>query len=246
MISSMLSAVIITLNEEKNIRRCLESIRDVVDEIIIVDSGSKDATVAICREFDAKVIATEWKGYAATKNFGNEKAAGEQILSLDADEALSPQLAASIQKVKGERSAFYFNRLTSYCGRWIYHCGWYPDAKVRLFPKGKARWEGKFVHEKLVLDQDLKEKHLAGDLLHYSYHTVEEHRQRIESYSTLHAKAMKAEGNHPSCFKLLFAPTFKFFKTYFLQLGLLDGKEGLLISYYSAKAVCLKIRKARG
>jgi glycosyltransferase involved in cell wall biosynthesis len=242
----MLSAIIITLNEENNIGRCLVSLKGVADEVLVIDSGSTDATSSICRENGAIVIETEWKGYAATKNFGNDQAKGDVILSIDADEVLSEQLRASIlkEKERGFSGAYSFNRLSSYCGKWVRYCGWYPDTKIRIFPKGEAHWEGEFVHEKLCIKDSVSLYHIHGDLLHYTYHTISEHRDQIERYSTLHAQQMRSEGRQCGLVKMLIAPIFKFFKTYILKLGIFDGVTGLLISYYSAKAVYLKYWKA--
>ncbi len=242
----MISAVIITLNEEKNIRRCLESVVRVADEIIIVDSRSTDATEMICSEFGVHFISTDWLGYSVTKNFGNSLANHDYILSLDADEVLSEQLISSVLAVKTQMDGVYkFNRLTNYAGKWVKHCGWYPDAKIRLFPKSKARWTGDFVHEILDFDDDLQVHHLKGDLLHFSYHSVQEHYERIEKYSTLHAEKMYAEGKRPVALKMYCSPLFKFLRDYVLKLGFLDGSTGFTICKISARAVYLKYKKLR-
>ena len=150
------------------------------------------------------------------------------------------------EKEKGLEGTYSFNRLTNYCGTFVKHCGWYPDAKIRIFPKEKALWEGDFVHETLrITDASLTNKHLKGDLLHYSYYTIEEHLQRIEKYSDLHAQKLKNEGKQPSVIKEIASPAAKFIKTYIMQLGFLDGKAGWHISRLSAKAVYLKYRKLR-
>jgi glycosyltransferase involved in cell wall biosynthesis len=242
----VISAVIITLNEEKNIRRCLESVARVADEIIVADSRSTDATEMICREFGVNFISTDWLGYSATKNYGNSKAKFDYILSLDADEVLSEQLTNSILDVKKNLNGVYqFNRLTNYAGKWVRHCGWYPDTKVRLFPKAKTRWTGDFVHEVLEFDENLPVHHLKGDLLHYSYHTIQAHYDRIEKYSTLHAEKMYAEGKQPGEFKMFISPLFKFLRDYLLKLGFLDGRTGFTICRISAKAVFLKYKKLK-
>jgi (heptosyl)LPS beta-1,4-glucosyltransferase len=240
-----ISAVIITYNEERNIARCIESALKVADEIIVVDSYSKDATADICYRYpQVKFFEKAWEGYSKNKNYANSLATYSYILSIDADEEITDELAFSILKEKENlNGAYAFNRLTNYCGYWIKHCGWYPDTKIRLFPKGKAFWEGDFVHEELKLDKDLPVKFLYGNLNHYSYYTQEEHLKRIEKYSDLHAQKMQAEGKKSNFIKQYLAPVFKFFKTYFLQLGVMDGYPGFIISFYSAKAVYLKYKK---
>jgi glycosyltransferase involved in cell wall biosynthesis len=244
-----LSAVIITFNEEKNIQRCIEAALPVADEIVVVDSFSTDKTPQLASNYEkVKFIQTQWEGYSKTKNFANQQASHHYILSLDADEFISPQLRDSIltEKEYGFTGTYSFNRLTNYCGQFVKHCGWYPDEKIRIFPKNKALWEGDFVHETLrVTDSSLKNKHLKGDLLHYSYYTISEHLQRIEKYAQLHAQKMKSEGKKFSAIKEWGSPAAKFIKTYFLQLGFLDGKAGWNISRLSAKAVYLKYNKLR-
>ncbi len=247
--TTKLSAVIITFNEEKNIGKCIEATLPVADEIIIVDSFSTDKTVEIARRFPkVTLIQHQWQGYSKTKNFANSQTQNRYILSLDADEFLSEKLQQSIlhEKEKGLSGTYSFNRLTNYCGTFVKHCGWYPDEKIRIFPKDKARWEGDFVHETLrITDPALTNKHLPGDLLHYSYYTIDEHRQRIEKYSSLHAEKLKVEGKKPSRLKEYGSPVAKFIKTYFLQAGFLDGTAGWNIARLSAKAVFLKYRKLR-
>lgn len=242
-----ISAVIITYNEEKNIARCIESALKVADEIIVLDSYSTDATADICFRYPkVRFIERAWEGYSKSKNFANDQASYPYILSLDADEEVTDELAYAILKEKENlKGAYAFNRLTNYCGFWIKHCGWYPDTKVRLFPKEKARWEGDYVHEILKLDSDVSIKFLTGNLNHYSYYTEEEHRQRIEKYSELHAQKMFAQGKKADFIKIYLSPIFKFFKTYILQLGVMDGYHGYIISVLSAKAVYLKYKKLK-
>jgi len=242
-----ISAVIITLNEEKNIGRCIDSIRDVADEIIVADSFSADKTKEICETKGVQFFQREWEGYSKTKNWANEQARFEYILSIDADEELSNELKNSIlqEKEKGLGGIYEFNRMTNYCGKWIRHCGWYPDKKTRLFPKEGAVWEGGFVHEDINFVRHPDKKWLKGDLLHYSYYTTQDHIERIEKYSELAAQAILSQGKNPSIFKLVFSSFFKFFKTYFIALGFLDGIAGCNIAWYSGKAVYLKYKKAR-
>jgi (heptosyl)LPS beta-1,4-glucosyltransferase len=240
-----ISAVIITFNEERNIARCIASLRRVADEVVVVDSGSSDGTQAIAETAGAHVVHHPWAGYSGQKNFANTLARCTYILSMDADEALSPELEASLLRVKakGPQGAYRFNRITNYCGTWVRHGGWYPDVKVRLFPKGRARWEGEHVHEELVLDADLPVTHLHGDLLHWSYHTLDDHRARIERYSDLHARKMLEAGNTGGAVKRWLSPVAKFVQGYVLQLGFLDGSAGFHIARLSARAVHLKYTK---
>lgn len=241
-----LSAVIITFNEQLNIGRCLQALQGIADEIVVVDSFSTDNTEAFCRQFkNVKFIQREWKGYAQTKNWANEQATNEYIFSLDADEAPDEVLRNTILKQKeiGFSGAYEVNRITNYCGQWVKHCGWYPDKKVRIFRKENARWEGDFVHETLSLNNTEKITMLSGHLLHYSYHTLQDHKNRVEKYATLHAQKMFAEGKNIFPGKALFSAIWKFKQVYFFKLGFLDGKAGLNIARFSAKAVYLKYRK---
>ncbi len=238
-----LSVVIITLNEEKNLPSCLQAVKDIADEIIVVDSFSTDKTVEIAEQYGAKVVQQEWLGYAKQKNFANSLAKNDYILSLDADEVLSDELKHSIQAVEKWDGAYEFSRLTNYCGSWIRHCGWYPDKKTRIFPKKDTLWEGDFVHETLNLLPNTITHCLKGDLWHYSYHNREEHYNQIDKYSSLHAQKMYSKGKKAHWFKLFLSPAFKFFRTYILQLGCLDGTAGYYVSKISAKAVYLKYKK---
>lgn len=241
-----LSIVIITFNEAKNIKRCLDAVKGISNDIVIVDGYSADETAHICQQYDhVNFIQRSWEGYAKTKNFANQQAKNNYILSLDADEVLTDVLKASIIGITSFQGVYSFNRLTNYCGNWIKHSGWYPDRKVRIFPKDVVKWQGDYVHETLKIPEGMKETWLAGDLLHYSYHTKADHYRQIEKYSTLHAQKMLAEGKKYSSFKRYVSPAFKFFKTYVLQLGFLDGYAGFQIASISAKAVKMKYEKLR-
>lgn len=232
-----ISAVIITLNEEKNIKRCLESLNEIVEEILIVDSGSTDRTHAIVQEYrKVRLIVTEWLGYSKTKNYGNEQARNEWILSLDADECLSEELKKSLIELKNsgikERVVYEMNRLTNYCGQWIKYAGWYPDKKVRLFPRNGAFWEGDFVHETLKFH--LPVKFLKGDLLHYSYQSREQHKEKTLKYAKLHAQQMLHQQKKARFTQLYLNPIFTFIKMYFIRLGFLEGKLGFQLCWISA------------
>lgn len=243
-----LSVVIITMNEERDIKRCLDSVVPVADEIIVVDSHSTDATEALCQPYaNLRFVKHDWEGYAGQKNFANSLATNDLILSIDADEALSPELAASIQAVKGQKvahKAFSMNRLMNYCGKWIRHGGWYPDVKVRLFPRGQAEWTGKKVHETLSLAQPTTIVHLDGDLLHYSYYTTEEHRRQMEKFALLSAEEI-VEGDKKTTLASAYAHgAWKFMRDFLFKAGFLDGKMGFVISKINARGVWLKYKKA--
>lgn len=241
-----LSVVIITLNEEKNIRKCLNSLVSISDDIVIIDSNSTDSTEAICNEFDnIRFVKHKWEGYSKTKNYGNTLAKYNYILSIDADEVLSDELKKSIENIDKLNGAYQFNRMTNYCGTWIKHCGWYPDIKLRIFNKNEIFWEGDFVHETLAIPSNININFLQGDLFHYSYHTIEDHYSQIEKYSTLHAQKMLTANKKATFIKLYISPLFKFIRTYFLQLGFLDGIAGFKISLISARAVKLKYHKLK-
>lgn len=237
-----ISAVIITYNEEKNIERCILSIRDVVDEIIIFDSFSKDKTKEICLKYPVKYFEREWMGYSFSKNYANQIASYNYILSIDADESISSKLKEEILKIKRSDKifdAYTFNRLTNYCGKWIHHSGWYPDKKLRLWNKLKGRWEGE-IHEKVVMENNSKVCHIEGDLLHYSYYTFTEHKERVKKYAEKSAMESLNKNNSLIILKIFFGPTIRFFRNYFIKLGFLDGYYGLIISKIEAYGVFVK------
>lgn len=232
-----ISAVIITLNEEENIARCVVAARKVAEEIVVVDSFSSDRTVEICEELGCHVYQKEWLGYSAQKNWANEKATHEYILSLDADEVLNDELISDINyhKNAGLEGIYSLVRITNYCGTWIKHSGWYPDEKIRLFPKSGTAWKGSFVHETLSFSEEFTVAKLNGDLLHYSYNSYDDHRQRAAKYAKLSAEKMHAEKKSAGIFKPYISAIAKFIGMYFAQLGFLDGKHGLILAWISAQ-----------
>jgi glycosyltransferase involved in cell wall biosynthesis len=242
-----LSAVIITFNEEKNIGRCIRSLEGVADEIVVLDSFSTDRTREICEKHKVKFHTAEFAGYIEQKNKALTHAAYPYILSLDADETLSESLTASILQVKKNWDAdgYTFNRLTNYCGKWIRHCGWYPDRKLRLFDARKGRWTGLNPHDIFIMKDSSVVKHLKGDLLHYSYYTVDEHYRQAEHFSSLSAKAKFEQGKKAPLIKVWISPVVKFLKCYLLQKGFLDGRAGWHICTISAKESYQKYRKLR-
>lgn len=241
-----ITAVIITFNEEKNIKRCLSSLTGLVDEIVVVDSFSVDATPSICENFKVQFVQKVWEGYTKAKNMGNALAQSDYILSIDADEALSDELKMSLLNVKQNAvfDAYQLNRLTNYCGHWIKHSGWYPEKRVRLWKKGSAEWQGE-IHENVVFQQKTNLGELRGDLLHYSFYSIADHLQRVDKYTTLMAKDHVSRGKKASLFKVLVSPAFKFFQSYVLQLGFLDGYYGFVVCMLSAHATFVKYLKIR-
>ena len=240
-----LSAVIITFNEEKNIERCILSAQKVADEVIVLDSFSTDKTVEICQDLKAKVYQHKWLGYSEQKNLANGYASNEYILSLDADEALSSELESEILKVKanGLRGVYRFNRLTNYCGNWVRHTSWYPDAKIRIFSKKVCYWRGN-IHEELSI-QDQQITHIKGDLLHYSFYTRKQHLLQIEKFSSLAAADLHRQGRSIGMVNLYLKVFARFVKNYLLKLGFLDGVAVFDVSRYSAYATYLRYTKLR-
>jgi len=226
-----ISVTIICLNEEKKIERCLKSVQEVADEIVVVDSFSVDSTESICRNYNVRFIQNAFPGYVAQKNFAMECASFDHILALDADEELSEELKNSIMTVKrgwGDCDGYAFNRLNNYCGKWIHHCGWYPDRKIRLWDRRKAKWGGTDPHDTVAIDR-LRVSRLKGDLLHYAYFTVDEHLQQMHKFAEVAARAKLANGVRPNFIvHVVLNPLFKFVKKYFLQLGFLDGYYGFV------------------
>ena len=225
-----ISVVIITYNEEKNIGRCLESVRELADEIVVVDSFSKDKTKEIALHYGAKWIENKFEGHVEQKNFALDQAKYSHVLSLDADEALSEELKTSIQEIKEncDSESYSMNRLSSYCGQWIRYCGWYPDKKVRFVNRHKARWGGDNPHDKLI-PKEQGTIHLKGDILHYTYYTISEHIRQVDYFTDIAAMASYRKGKKSNLFLILTSPVFRFFKSYFIKRGFLDGYYGFVV-----------------
>jgi glycosyltransferase involved in cell wall biosynthesis len=239
-----ISATIVTLNEERNIARAIGSLY-CADEVVVVDSGSTDRTREIALQLGARVIEEPWRGYAGQKNFAACCAANEWILSIDADEALTQELAAQIVELKKEGARFdgySFPRLAQYLGRWIRHSGWYPDRKLRLYDRGKAEWVGEYVHESVRVNGVSGE--LQGDLLHYTCASLSEHLKTLDRYTSLAARELVARGKAVPLTRLAVDPAWTFFRTYALQRGFLDGRQGLAIAWMAALYTFLKYAKA--
>ena len=242
-----ISAVIITFNEEKNIGRCIDSLRNVADDIVVVDSFSTDKTKEICLAKNVRFVEHKFEGHIEQKNYAITQARYPFILSLDADEALSPTLEKSILDIKDnpQYDGYVMNRLTNYCGQWIKHCGWYPDTKLRLWYSTKGQWGGINPHDRYIMVKEANIFHLKGDLYHYSFYTREQHLSQIEKFSAISAKALFDKNVKSSFFKLIFHPVASFLKAYFFNLGFLDGADGFFICRQSANANYLKYKKLK-
>lgn len=246
-----ISAVIITLNEEKNIRACIESLIGIADEILIIDSLSVDKTESIAKEYDmVRFHKQEWLGYSEQKNLGNRIAKHSTILSIDADEVVSKELRESIANLKAEskedinpNQAYSFNRLTNYCGSWIRHSGWYPDRKIRVFHRS-ILWEGD-IHEELKFGEETKIENLEGDLHHYSFRHISEHIMQVDKFTNLTSEQAYNRGKKTNWLGVWFRPKWKFFRDFIIKRGFLDGYPGYIICRISAFATYLKYIKLR-
>ncbi len=238
---SALSAVIITRDEAHNIVACLQSVKAVCADVVVVDTGSTDATVALAEEQGAKVESIDWPGYSAAKNFANSLAANDWILSIDADERVSPELAQSLIALQPQAQHVYLlDRFTNYCGHWVRYCGWYPEWKARIFDRRSIQWQGDFVHEALAIPPDYQQERLDGKLYHYSYYTADEHYQRLDRYAQLAAQQMHANGKNISPLRPAVSAAARFLTTYFIKQGWRDGPTGLAISRRAALEVYKK------
>jgi len=229
------SALVIAHNEEKNIRRCLESL-SWADEIVLVDAESQDGTVQIAKEYTQRVYSQPWGGFVAQRNWALQQAQHQWVLFLDADEVISPRLREEIEALKtkgiGECRGFEIPRKSFYLGGWVNHCGWYPNYQLRLFDREEGKWEGGMIHEKVKVQGRVER--LKGEILHYPYPDLSSHLQRLDNYSTLKAEDLYHQGKRPHFWDLLFRPFFKFLKMFFLRFGFLEGMRGLIISCFGA------------
>ncbi|MFQ5721377.1 MAG: glycosyltransferase family 2 protein [Candidatus Aminicenantales bacterium] len=241
-----ISAVIITYNEEKRLEPALKSLQGVASEIIIVDAYSQDKTLKIAKRYTDKVFQRKWTSFADQKNFANSKASFPWILSLDADERLSPQLRQEILALKESEpqvAGFSMPRQVFYLGKWIRHSGWYPDRKIRLFRKDKAYWEGEYIHEDLKIEGRVAK--LKGTIHHFTYGRIQDHLERINAFSELGAKKLYARGKKCRWYHLVFLPFFRFAKSYFLKAGFLDGFAGLVISVLNGYSIFIRYAKLK-
>ncbi len=234
------TATVITLNEERHIAEALESL-SWADEIVVVDSGSTDATVEIARRYTERVVVADWPGYAAQKNRAAAEASHDWVFSLDADERVTPELARAIDRVRGrapEARGFRVARRAWYVDRWVRHSGWYPDWQVRLYDRREARFAGDFVHESVKVEGAVGT--LDGDLLHYTVESLSDHHARIDRYTTLAAEALAVRGRRFSAARAIMQPPITFLQTYLLKQGFRDGAAGLAIAGFAAYYVFLR------
>jgi len=250
-----ISGVVITYNEEKNLGMCLQSLKGVVDEIVIVDSFSKDKTEKIAHEYDAVFIQHPFDGHIEQKNYAASVASHNIILSLDADEALNDALRQEIIKIKSDwqKDGYWVNRLNQYAGRWIRHGSWYPDRKIRLFDRRKAKWGGHNPHDKIIMDGSSMTGRLKGNLLHYTYDPEDivevytEHMNQINFFATKWAESAKDRGKRViPLWHLVLRPPLQFLWEFVFLHGFLDGSIGFVMAKHSAWHKYLKYLKLHG
>ena len=239
-----LSLVVITLNEQENIQRCLKSV-PFAQDIIVLDSGSTDRTREVAESMGARVFNEKWRGYYGQKVRATELAKHDWVLSLDADEALSSQLIQEIQALfagkNGELADGYeMARLSFHLGRWIRHGGWYPDRQIRLFHRQRCQWRSGHLHERVEGNNIARAK---GNLLHYVFKDLADQVETNNEYSSLGAKDLVAQGKAFILIKLIFKPLLKFIETYIYNRGFLDGLPGFIIAVGASYSLFLKYAK---
>lgn len=238
-----LSVILITKNEEANIRDCLQSV-SWADEVVVVDSGSTDDTVIICKEAGARVyVHADWPGFGPQKNRALGYASKDWVFSIDADERVTPELHAELIQAMNEERAqgFYLPRLSQFCGRFIRHSGWYPDHVLRLFKRGAGKFSDSLVHESVLLTG--RSARLKNPLLHYSYLTTGDVERKVEHYSAAAAQQMFQSGKRSNWLEAVLRGGWAFVRTYALRLGVLDGSAGFSIARMNARTTYLKYRK---
>jgi glycosyltransferase involved in cell wall biosynthesis len=238
-----LSAIVITRDEAANIGACLDTVA-FCDERIVVDSGSTDATVDIARGKGARVEIRGWTGFGPQKNYALSLATGDWVLSIDADERVTPELAAAIQAALADAGAdgFEFPRLSSFCGRQMRHAGWFPDYVLRLFRRGRARFDDAVVHERVICDGPVKR--LKPPLQHFAVTRLEDALSRVDRYSTASADVLVASGRRVSFLSGVGHGLYAFLRTYVLRAGFLDGAEGFLLAVANAEGSYYRYMKA--
>jgi len=238
----LLSAAIITKNEEDKIADCLDSVA-FAGEVVVVDSGSTDRTVEIAKAKGARVIFNQWPGHIQQKNFAIDQTRGEWVLSLDADERVSPGLKAEIERALANPAAdgYAIPRLVFYINRWIRHCGWYPARKVRLFRRDRGRWGGENPHDAIFLKG--RREILDGDIYHLSFDNLSDHLRTINSFTDIAAAERAAKNKKAGWLSIALRPPATFLKMYILKLGFLDGAPGVIAAVLSAYHVFCKYIK---
>jgi glycosyltransferase involved in cell wall biosynthesis len=238
------SVTVITMNEAADIGDALKSVA-WADELIVVDSMSTDDTVAIARQHTDRVIVREWPGYVEQKNYAASLAANDWILSLDADERVTPELAHDIATALATtpaHSGYRVPRVTFHLGRWIRTTDWYPDYQLRLYDRRQGAWTGRYVHESVALPAAAVGR-LRGELQHFAYHDIADHLETINRYTTYAARQMQEAGQHAGLVRLCGHPPLAFLRNYLLKGGIGDGVPGLIISVMNAYYVFLKFAK---
>jgi glycosyltransferase involved in cell wall biosynthesis len=239
---SLISAVIITLNEAARIESCINSLLDLVDEIVVVDSFSTDETKAICESKNVAFYQREWMGYSQTKNLANKLATHDTILSVDADEQPDATLSKEILNLRltDFKGAYQIRRKNFYGEKWVHYCGWYPDSKIRIFNRQMSKWDGDYVHEKLITNEPIID--LKGHLLHFTIEDTEDHLTRINKYAELAALNSLKQNKSISLLNAILSTSLTFLKIFVFKLGFLDGLVGWHVSINSSKSKWLRYR----
>jgi len=242
-----LSAVIITYNEELFIGKCLASLEGIADEIVVVDSFSTDGTEEVCKKYNVRFVKHAFEGFRDQKNYALKLATYKNILSLDADEALSDRLRESILAIKDnwKYDSYVFNRRNNYCGKWIHYSGWYPDRQLRLFHAEDGSWGKLNLHEKFILSNGASIGRLKGDLLHWPYTSVEDHVNKMGRYALIGAEEYHKAGKKTTFLTPYIHGVWGFLRTYIFNLGLLDGRNGLMICKLYGKSAFDKYKHLR-
>jgi len=238
------SAIVVCFNEEKNIGDCLESLR-WCDEIVVVDSFSTDRTVEIARQYTDRVIQRPWAGYRDQKAFAHSQTTKQWVILVDSDERVTPELRDEIQRALdgdgGRYMGYAVPRLVFYLGRWWRRGGWYPDYDVRLFRRDKATWGGSDPHEKILVDGPVRR--LKHPLHHFSYRNIDDHMQRINRFTSISSRELRKESGRWRLADALLRPAFRFFRSYILKRGFMEGFAGFYVAVTAAVYVFLKYAK---
>jgi len=234
--------VIITLNEGHIIGNTLQSLSGLTDDIVIVDSGSTDDTLEVCRRYNATILQPGWKGYGTNKNIGIDAARHDWILNLDADEAIDPELSKAIAGIPADESrvAYEMHFKNFFMNKWIRFGEWGADKHIRLFNRKEVRWNEAAVHERLLMGEHIIKKTLPGHVLHYTVHSLSEYEQNTVAYARLNAMKYAEQGMKRQWLRLYLSPLFSFLHNYLIRLGFLDGREGYLIARTTARYTYLK------